>query len=117
MDGPVKGRGAGLNPPSRFEDVRLEVLGDHLDQVAAERGQAERGAGEVATEVLADHARTVINRVDPERSPDIGFRWTINPYRGCEHGCVYCYARPGHETMGLSGGLDFETKIFAKHDA
>jgi len=120
VDGPVRGRGAGLNPGSRFESVRLHVLGEHLDAErsarAAEGADPDRGRP-VATEVLADHARRLIHRVDPEKSPDIGFRWTVNPYRGCEHGCVYCYARPGHETFGLSGGLDFETKLFAKREA
>ena len=66
------------------------------------------------TEVALDTARKVITRND---SPDIGFDRSINPYRGCEHGCVYCFARPTHAYMGLSPGLDFETKLFAKPDA
>jgi DNA repair photolyase len=61
--------------------------------------------------VYRDRSRTIINRVE---SPELPFRWTINPYRGCEHGCIYCYARPTHEYLGLSSGLDFETQIFAK---
>ena len=77
------------------------------------REPASEPASEPAV-VLPDHSKTVINRVD---SPDLGFRWTVNPYRGCSHGCIYCYARPGHEYLGLSSGLDFETRIFAKHDA
>lgn len=107
--GPVKGRGAGINPGNRFERVRLHVLGDHLDQQRAE-GEAPRPA----TRVIPDRARSIINPVD---SPDLGYMWTVNPYRGCEHGCIYCYARPGHEYLSLSSGMDFETVILAKHDA
>lgn len=69
----------------------------------------------VETQVIADRTRRVINRVD--RASDMPFDWTLNPYRGCEHGCVYCYARPYHEYLGYSCGLDFETKIVAKLDA
>lgn len=108
--GGVRGRGAGLNPGNRFESVRLHVLGEHLDEMAGERPLGVQ----VRTLALADESRTVINRVD---SPDLGFEWTVNPYRGCEHGCIYCYARPGHEYLGMSCGLDFETRIVAKHDA
>ncbi len=108
--GRVRGRGAGINPSCRFEDVRLHVLGEHLDELARERP----GGVQVGTRVEPDYARTILNRVE---SPDIPGDWTLNPYRGCEHGCVYCYARPGHEYLGLSCGLDFETRLFAKHGA
>jgi DNA repair photolyase len=111
--GPVRGRGAGLNPGNRFEGesgLRLHVLGAHLDEARS----AHPDGVQVPTRVFADATRSVINRVD---SPDLPFHWTLNPYRGCEHGCPYCYARPTHETLGLSCGLDFETKIVAKHDA
>ncbi len=108
--GRVRGRGAGLNPGNRFETVRLHVLGEELD---ARRSECPGGV-QVATRVLPDRTRSIINAVD---SPDLSFKWTVNPYRGCEHGCVYCYARPGHEYLGLSSGLDFETTILAKHDA
>src|ERR1043165_699953 len=108
--GPVRGRGANLNPGNRFEDVRLHILGDHLDEVIAERPDGSQ----VRTQIYDDTSRTVVNPVD---SPDLGFHWTLNPYRGCEHGCIYCYARPTHEYLGFSCGLDFETRIVAKRDA
>lgn len=110
IQGPVRGRGSGLNPASRFDDVRLHVLGTHLEEVASQHP----GGRQVVTRILPDHTREILNAVD---SPDIHFRWTVNPYRGCEHGCIYCYARPGHEYFGLSSGLDFETIIYAKHEA
>ena len=109
-DGAVRGRGAGLNPGNRFDGLRLHVLGQQLDAA----GAAHPEGRQVATRIYADRTGSVINRVD---SPDLGFKWTLNPYRGCEHGCVYCYARPTHELLGFSCGLDFETKITAKHDA
>jgi len=108
--GKVRGRGAGVNPGNRFDGVRLHVLGEELDARLIERPEGVQ----VGTEVYEDRARSVLNRVD---SPDLGMSWSLNPYRGCEHGCVYCYARPTHETFGLSSGLDFERKIFVKRDA
>ncbi|MBX3359793.1 MAG: PA0069 family radical SAM protein [Phycisphaeraceae bacterium] len=110
LAGRVSGRGAGLNPGNRFETIRLHVLGEHLDEIAME----QPGGVQVRTRVFRDRTKSLINSVD---SPDLPMRWTINPYRGCEHGCIYCYARPGHEYLGLSSGLDFETKIFAKMEA
>ncbi|MCA9293004.1 MAG: PA0069 family radical SAM protein [Phycisphaerales bacterium] len=106
----VRGRGAQLNPPNRFEPVRLSVLGEYMDELARELPHGHQHP----THVYHDTARSIINRVD---APDMPFDWTINPYRGCEHGCIYCYARPTHENFGLSCGLDFETQIFAKLDA
>ena len=115
--GKWRGRAAGSNPANRFETLHLDVMdpGDALGQtpLAVETWQAPDGR-QIATTVLADHARSVINRVD---SPDLPFDWTINPYRGCEHGCIYCYARPTHELLGMSSGLDFETRLLAKTDA
>ncbi|MDX6749196.1 PA0069 family radical SAM protein [Geminicoccaceae bacterium 1502E] len=104
-----KGRGAPANPAGRFELQEHEAADDgwgSLELLAEDPSPR--------TEVLPDASRTVIARND---SPDIGFDRSINPYRGCEHGCVYCYARPSHAYLGLSSGLDFETKLFAKHDA
>ncbi|HSG81558.1 MAG TPA: PA0069 family radical SAM protein [Gemmatimonadota bacterium] len=99
----VRGRGVAHNPANRFEPI--EVVRDRWDDPA---DPAPR------TVLYRDFTRTVIARND---SPDVGFETSINPYRGCEHGCVYCYARPYHEYFGLSAGLDFETKIFVKEDA
>lgn len=122
-DGAVRGRGAALNPGNRFVGDpkrgivrRLHVLGEHLDAVARERNEegCALGGRQVQTEVRPDATRRIINRVD---SPDVPFNWSINPYRGCEHGCIYCYARPDHERLGYSSGLDFETRLVAKLDA
>ena len=106
----ARGRGAQINPPNRYEAIHLEVLGDHVDEVVSEAPDGTQ----IRTHVYADRTKSVINRVD---SPDLPFNWSLNPYRGCEHGCVYCYARPGHEMLGFSCGTDFETRIVAKHDA
>jgi DNA repair photolyase len=102
----VAGRGSARNPTSRFE--RLTVVPDHLasDSAAAPRGPATR--------FFLDHSRSIIAR---NESPDVGADAGVNPYRGCEHGCVYCFARPTHEYLGLSAGLDFETRILVKRDA
>jgi DNA repair photolyase len=96
-------RGATGNPPSRFE--RLQVILD--EEVAFEKRNP-------ATSYFRDDAQTIISRTE---SPDIGFEASINPYRGCEHGCSYCYARPYHEYLGFSAGLDFETRILVKAGA
>lgn len=101
------GRGAVGNPHNRFERVEVEVD----DEVAAEDGAAP---DRVPTVVLRDTSRSIIARND---SPDIPFSASLNPYRGCEHGCAYCYARPTHEYLGFSAGLDFESRILVKEDA
>jgi DNA repair photolyase len=102
----LKGRGSLSNPAGRFDRTGIEAVDDGWVQ--------EETPESVATSVQADRAKGVISTND---SPDIGFDQSINPYRGCEHGCIYCYARPSHSYMGLSPGLDFETKLFYKHDA
>ena len=101
----IHGRGAADNPPNRFLRLSVEPDLELLD---------EEGPAAPETEYLKDTARTVIAQND---SPDVGFTHSINPYRGCSHGCAYCYARPTHEFLGLSAGLDFETRIFVKEDA
>ncbi|MGP1308843.1 MAG: PA0069 family radical SAM protein [Phycisphaerales bacterium] len=114
-DGPAHGRGAGINPGNRFDAVRLHVLGEELDRRIIEREDEAGGVHKVERTVYHDRTKTIINRV--ERTSDVPFDWTLNPYRGCEHGCVYCFARPYHEYLGFSCGLDFETKLVAKPDA
>jgi DNA repair photolyase len=101
----VKGRGASWNPQNRFEK---------LEYVVDEDAHVEENPDVPRTIYLRDPTRTIIATND---SPDIGFDASINPYRGCEHGCIYCYARPSHEYLGFSAGLDFETKILVKEDA
>jgi DNA repair photolyase len=97
-------RGAPENPANRFEKIILEPDADwNADDDPLPR-----------TQFFKDHSQTVISRND---SPDVGFGASLNPYRGCEHGCIYCYARPFHEYLGFSAGLDFESKIMVKQDA
>ena len=99
----VRGRGASSNPGNRFEKTFYET--SEWD---------EPGDPHPQTVFLRDETRSIINYND---SPDGGFNASINPYRGCEHGCIYCFARPYHEYLGFSCGLDFETKLMAKPDA
>jgi DNA repair photolyase len=101
---PIRGRGTAANPPNRFELLVHER--DPCEPV--------EDAPAPATQFLRDATRSIISRND---SPDVGFDASINPYRGCEHGCSYCYARPTHEYLGFSAGLDFETKILVKENA
>jgi DNA repair photolyase len=101
-----RGRGAVSNPSGRFESVRREAFDDGWDQ--------DEEPVPLPTEVILEKPRTIITRND---SPDLSFDRSINPYRGCEHGCSYCFARPTHAFQGLSPGLDFETKIFVKPNA
>ncbi len=106
MGTPIKGRGAGDNREGRFESRRVESVADDWWRDAPIRAPA--------TEVRAEVARSIIARND---SPDVPFNQSINPYRGCEHGCIYCYARPTHGYVNLSAGLDFETKLYYKANA
>jgi DNA repair photolyase len=101
-----RGRSAGINPSGRFEPVSRHVFDDGWNSLEE--------LPPFKTEVQVEKPRTIITR---NESPDISFDRSINPYRGCEHGCVYCFARPTHAYMGLSPGLDFESKLFAKPDA
>jgi DNA repair photolyase len=101
---PVHGRGASANPPNRFERAWYEAD----PEAAAEDVPAP------TTQFLPDKARSILTHND---SPDVGFEVSVNPYRGCEHGCIYCYARPTHEYLGFSAGLDFETRILVKENA
>lgn len=102
----VRGRGAGINPSGRYERISRHIFDDGwqtIDELPAFK-----------RDVQTEKPRKIITR---NTSPDISFDRSINPYRGCEHGCVYCYARPSHAYMGLSAGLDFEAKLFAKPGA
>jgi DNA repair photolyase len=108
-------RGAQIDPPNRFESTRREADLEHLEHDEELKEQLASGAEvDPRTQFFPDHAKSVLTRND---SPDVGFEFSVNPYRGCEHGCSYCYARPTHETLGMNAGLDFETKIYVKHDA
>jgi len=123
----LKGRGARSNRESRFAEFARELDPEFLDGLrnaahtaaaqhpATGQGQqSPEAAPTIKTFVTLERARTIISRND---SPDIPFDRSVNPYRGCEHGCVYCYARPTHTYLGLSAGLDFETRLFAKENA
>src|SRR5262245_14319433 len=105
-----RGRGARLNSPNRFESTHSELDFEQVEHDEEYLNSLSRSE----TKYLTDDSRTVIATND---SPDVGFEVSLNPYRGCEHGCIYCYARPTHEFLGFSAGLDFETRIMVKHDA
>lgn len=107
---PIVGRGAGFNPPNRFEEIKVETTPEDLAQYF-EDPDPER---KILTKFYFDHTKSILAK---NESPDLGFTYSINPYRGCEHGCIYCYARPSHEYLGFSSGIDFESKILVKQDA
>ncbi|MEE2662273.1 MAG: PA0069 family radical SAM protein [Pseudomonadota bacterium] len=104
----VKGRGAISNHPGRFEQLR------RIPYVDDWKTAAEQKKEKIKTEITAETARRIITT---NRSPDIDFDTSINPYKGCEHGCIYCFARPTHAYLGLSAGFDFESRIFYKPEA
>ena len=107
---PIKGRGAASRVTGRFAVTRAEGADDGWGSVYEDLADTPRPK----TEVTEERARSVITRND---SPDVGFSQSVNPYRGCEHGCVYCFARPSHAYLDLSPGLDFETRLYAKTNA
>jgi DNA repair photolyase len=102
----LTGRGAQTNPPNRFEELHIEPL----EYEESADGEESR----IPTVFYDDNSRSILAE---NESPDIPFSYSLNPYRGCEHGCVYCYARPSHEYLGFSSGLDFETRIMVKRNA
>jgi DNA repair photolyase len=104
---PRKGRGAGINPEGRFEKAGREAFDDGW-------GRPDEELQPLKTHVTEERVRSIISRND---SPDIPFTQSINPYQGCEHGCIYCYSRPSHAYRNLSPGIDFETRLFAKVNA
>src|SRR5256885_7826856 len=106
----IRGRGASGSPANRFEKLHIDQ--NDLDAVDVDPGTEERPRS--ATQYFRDGTKSVITR---NNSPDVGFETSLNPYRGCEHGCIYCYARPTHEYLGFSAGLDFESKIMVKTNA
>lgn len=112
---PIKGRGSLSNPASRFQaHARSAVSDDWAWPQVPEAGQQPRPTVRPATTVAIETARSIISR---NTSPDIPFDQSVNAYRGCEHGCIYCYARPSHAYLDLSPGLDFETRLYAKRNA
>jgi len=107
---PIHGRGASWSPANRFEKMHVDLTDvDVVDDDPEEKEKPRR-----ATQYFRDATKTIIAR---NQSPDVGFETSINPYRGCEHGCIYCFARPTHEYLGFSAGLDFESRIMVKPDA
>jgi DNA repair photolyase len=112
---PIHGRGASWSPANRFEKLHVDL--NDVDVDAETPSQSYGVPGERpqrTTQFFRDGSKTIISR---NNSPDVGFETSLNPYRGCEHGCIYCYARPTHEYLGFSAGLDFESKIMVKTDA
>ena len=106
----IKGRGAQLNTQNRFFELSHEMRDDFLNHCVLEDEEAIRNS----TQFLPVFPKTIVNKIS---SPDVGMMYSMNPYQGCEHGCVYCYARNSHEYWGYSAGLDFEQRILVKRDA
>jgi len=106
----IRGRGASWSPANRFETLQVDVNDPDVVDVDPDGNERPRRA----TQYFRDGTKSIITR---NNSPDVGFETSLNPYRGCEHGCIYCYARPTHEYLGFSAGLDFESKIMVKMNA
>src|SRR5215472_16700994 len=106
----IRGRGASWSPANRFEKLHVDLTDADVVDVARETEETPRRP----TQYFRDETKSIITR---NTSPDVGFETSLNPYRGCEHGCIYCYARPTHEYLGFSAGLDFESKIMVKINA
>jgi DNA repair photolyase len=111
---PTPGRGAPGNPDNRFARQRYEPDADALAAAILAQEPDGEPPPSPLTQLIPDRTRSILAFND---SPDVGFTTSVNPYRGCEHGCIYCYARPTHEFLDFSAGQDFETKIMVKHDA
>lgn len=111
-----KGRGAVSNLAGRFETQLIETVDDGWGNCASEADPSDEfyTAARWQTQITPEYAKTILSR---NQSPDLPFHVSLNPYRGCEHGCIYCFARPSHAYLGLSPGLDFETRLFAKVNA
>ncbi|QGZ62943.1 PA0069 family radical SAM protein [Paraburkholderia acidisoli] len=111
---PRKGRGAVTNLQGRYEIDQREAFDDGWQHVSEPQAGEEDGEPALRTQVFEERAKSILTR---NQSPDIPFSVSLNPYRGCEHGCIYCFARPTHSYLGLSPGLDFESRIYAKINA
>jgi len=107
---PIRGRGASWSPANRFEKLHVDLT----DPIVVDRDGTTEETPPRPTQYFRDGTKSLITR---NSSPDVGFETSVNPYRGCEHGCIYCYARPTHEYLGFSAGLDFESKIMVKTNA
>src|ERR1700756_3748320 len=105
----IRGRGASWSPANRFERLHVDLTDADVVDVGCETEETSRRQ----TQYFRDGTRTIITR---NTSPDVGFETSLNPYRGCEHGCIYCSARPTHEFLGFSAGLGFESKIMGKRN-
>lgn len=114
MNKEIKGRGSQFNIPNRFEKIYIENSNERFQDNEYFDFDENGIESKIQTMFFNDHSNTILAKND---SPDLGSAYSINPYRGCEHGCIYCYARPTHEYLGFSSGLDFETKIMVKQDA
>src|SRR3954470_4316736 len=110
MPGSIKGRGAAIQTANPYLSVQVEPDLEHVEWDEEYLAELDRPP----TQYLTDESQSIVAEND---SPDVGFRYSVNPYRGCSHGCSYCYARPGHEYLGMSAGLDFETKVLVKFRA